>query len=989
MLREVVTKYGKIKGLPASDPRITSFKGIPFAKPPVGENRFRAPQECDKWEGTLNAFEYQNISVQNTPGLGTDIYCREWHVDPEVPMGEDCLYLNIWTPAKKTDEKLPVLVWYFGGAFQWGYTSEMEFDGERLARRGIIVVTVNYRLNIFGFLAHPELTKEAPDKPTNFGLYDQQAGTRWVKENIAAFGGDPDNITIAGQSAGGGSVMAQITCMENKGLFNRAVILSGLIKSPYREAGIPGSSKLSDVEKWGEKFFDYFGIQSLEEARKIPANELLEKYDEFIAAGNDRLFPSEGGCFNVDDPVSMVVSGDVLDIPIMCGNTADEFLNFIEADNEEEFEKKARDIFGGDADIFLGFKNCHEKVSGLELTSKMVIEAMAEKKGRSDCYYYRFNPDIPGDDNPGSFHSCDLWFFFETLSKCSRAYVGRHYDLARLMCNYWVNFIKCGNPNGPDSDGTQMPLWLPYSKKCPMEMEFVSKGAVPKLEDDSEFKRFLKDKLHDYYDHLTEKKQAVNPYLPSWEYVPDGEPYVFGDRVYVYGSHDYYNGDVFCMGNYVCWSADVNDLGNWRYEGEIFRTDQEPDNTDLAGMLYAPDVPVGPDGRYYLYYAISNKSLISVAVCDTPAGKYEFYGHVKYEDGTPIGQREGDEHQFDPGVLTEGEETYLYTGFCDRGNKSRHGAMFFRLDKDMLTVKEGPKFVVPSCMYSEGTGFEGHEYFEAASIRKIGSKYVFVYSSIEMHELCYAVSDRPDGDYIYGGVLVSNSDLGIDSYKPKMFASMYGANNHGSIIEINGKWYVFYHRHTNGTWYSRQVCAEELKVTEKPELRIEQAEVTSCGLNGGPLKATGFYPAYIACNLFYLEDELPLRENNAVKEPNINEIKIIQNTADYDPEKNILRAFGYEGDSYIANFGDKATAGFKYFDIQDVKNITVWMRGYGEGEIEIRTAIDGEVVGRAKTRTDNIWKRIPVEVSIPNGVHALYITYRGSREPSFKGFSFN
>ena len=148
--------------------------------------------------------------MQDTPGIGDDIYCREWHVDPEIPMDEDCLYLNIWTNAKTVDANLPVLVWFFGGAFQWGYTAEMEFDGERIARRDIVVVQVNYRLGAFGFLSHPEITSAQSDAPANFGHLDQQAGLRWVKRNIKAFGGNPDNITIAGQSAGGGSVLAHL-----------------------------------------------------------------------------------------------------------------------------------------------------------------------------------------------------------------------------------------------------------------------------------------------------------------------------------------------------------------------------------------------------------------------------------------------------------------------------------------------------------------------------------------------------------------------------------------------------------------------------------------------------------------------------------------------------------------------------------------------------------------------------------------------------------
>ena len=155
------------------------------------------------------------------------------------------------------------------------------------------------------------------------------------------------------------------------------------------------------------------------------------------------------------------------------------------------------------------------------------------------------------------------------------------------------------------------------------------------------------------------KEQAFNPYLPSWEYIPDGEPYVFGDRVYVYGSHDFYNGHVFCLGDYVCWSAPVKDLADWRYEGVIYKKCQDPLNKEEKMCLYAPDVTIGPDGRYYLYYVLDKVSVVSVAVCDTPAGQYEFYGYVHYEDGTKLGDKEWDEPQFDPGVITEGNITYL------------------------------------------------------------------------------------------------------------------------------------------------------------------------------------------------------------------------------------------------------------------------------------------------------------------------------------------
>ncbi len=981
MLREVSTKYGRIKGLPAGDPRVTSFKGIPFAAPPVGENRWRAPQPLKPWEGVLNAFEFGPISVQDRPGLGTDIYCREWHVDSGVTIDEDNLYLNIWTPAKTADEKLPVLVWYFGGGLQWGYPSEMEFDGEKLASRGIIVVSVNYRLNIFGFMAHPEITAENPEAPTNFGYLDQQAATRWVKENIECFGGDPNNITIAGQSAGGGSVMAQLTNLKNEGLFQRAIVMSGVIGSPYRESGFPDPMSLKDAESYGVEFFKLLGVETLAEARKLDQFFVHQKYNEFNKT-HGRLFTIKDDQFVMDGATDLAMVGHILDVPIMAGNTADEFLNAITANDEEELSKKAAQIFGCDSEIFMEYPQARAskngrfaEVSGIEMSVKMIFEQRKKQGAASDFYYYRFNPDIPGEDNPGTFHSVDLWFFFDTIHKCTRPYVGRHYDLARQMSNYWANFVKTGNPNGCDRDGKRMPEWLPYDETLNLEMEFTSEGPVTKREDDHEFKRFLREQMKTFYLNGAPKKQAFNPYLPSWEFVPDGEPYVFGDRVYVYGSHDFYNGNVYCMGDYVGYSANVNDLGNWRYEGVIYKRTEDP-NDGNGGMLYAPDVTVGPDGRYYLYYVLSSRGNVSVAVCDTPAGEFKFYGFVHYKDGTLLGDREGDEPQFDPGVLTEGDITYLYTGFCYRGGKERHGAMGMALDKDMLTIIEEPRFIVPGCEYSKGSGFEGHEYFEAASIRKVNGKYVFVYSAIEMHELCYAVSDKPLEGFKYGGVLISNADLGIDSYKPADLVAAFSQNNHGSIIEINGQWYIFYHRHTNGTVYSRQVCAEPLTLTD--DCHFKQAELSSCGLNGGPLRGEGYYPAYIACHMFYPDAPNAHSPENKVIFPDITKMKIVQDSADGD-----------EVEGFIENFGAGAVLGFKEFDCKDLKSITVWLHGYVHGDIVIKTKWDGPEVGRTRVDSSNIWEAFTVDVDIPDGIHSLYFMFEGGGLIRFKGFRLN
>ncbi|MCQ2591406.1 MAG: family 43 glycosylhydrolase [Treponema sp.] len=468
------------------------------------------------------------------------------------------------------------------------------------------------------------------------------------------------------------------------------------------------------------------------------------------------------------------------------------------------------------------------------------------------------------------------------------------------------------------------------------------------------------------------KKQIFNPYMPSWEYVPDGEPHVFGDRVYVYGSHDLYNGSVFCLGDYVCYSAPVEDLKDWRCEGVIYRKNQDPAQ-DGRMVLYAPDVTRGPDGRYYLYYVFDKVNFVSVAVCDTPAGKYEFYGYVHYKDGTRLGEKEGNMPQFDPAVLTEGDKTYLYTGFCGNKMKDRLGAMATVLGPDMLTIEEDYNVIVPGDCYGENTGFVNHEFFEAPSIRKIGDTYYFVYSSAVMHELCYATSKCATKDFVYGGVIVSNCDLGIDSYKPAEMPAAYGANNHGGFELINGEYYIFYHRHTNGTWYSRQGCAEKIKVLADGS--IPQVEITSCGLNGGPLEGKGEYAAYIACNLFN-------NDNPRKYVGGEDAAKIVQDGRDGDEER------GFTEPGYIVNIRNNTTIGFKYFEFKDLKKITITTRAYFYGKYEVRTKWDGPVVAEIDTLSSNFWEDYSAAISIPDGVHALYLTFKGTGVGELKSVRF-
>ncbi len=318
MIRKAKTESGWVVGLPAADPRITAWKGIPYAAPPVGDLRWRAPQSCPPWDGERECHAFSAIPMQAPICADPEnLYDREWHVDKEISMGEDCLTLNIWAPADGRKD-LPVFVWFFGGGLQVGYTAEMEFDGERIARRGIVVVTVNYRVNVFGFLSHPELTAENPSAPANFGFLDQQAALRWVQRNIAAFGGDAGNVTIGGQSAGGMSVAAQLTCPENKGLFQRAIIESGTFLSPY-PADFGLCNDFKSAQEKGKAFFDFLGVKSLAEARKLPAVTLRDKALEWDGLhGWGKTFgETVDGVFSKRNSRDWYLDPDRLKVPVL------------------------------------------------------------------------------------------------------------------------------------------------------------------------------------------------------------------------------------------------------------------------------------------------------------------------------------------------------------------------------------------------------------------------------------------------------------------------------------------------------------------------------------------------------------------------------------------------------------------------------------------------------------------------------------------------
>ncbi len=487
MLRKVQVENGLVKGLSAADPRITSFKGIPYAAPPLGANRWRAPQPAANWEGVLNALEFAPISLQAPTGVNKDdIYTREWAVDPEIPMDEDCLYLNVWTPACDPGEKLPVFVWYFGGGLQVGNTAEMEFDGERIARRGIVVVSINYRLNVFGYLCHPEMTAESPDAPANFGHLDQQFGTRWVKRNIAAFGGDPDNITIGGQSAGGASVMYMLTSPQNEGLFQKTIVQSGIFTKLFPGQRAPSARTLPEAEEDGCSFFQALNVRTLAEARALDANIILEK--ALALKGHWGSVLDER--FITGDAFKLFCDNKCWKAPVLMGHTSSEFHIHPEVGTLEAFKAMAAEMFGESADTFLslcGTQNGElenvlkqSSVSGIEYAIRVAANANAKTGSGTPIYYYEFDAEIPGWDNPGTFHSVDIWFFFETLAKCWRPFVGKHYDVARQMCDYWANFIRSGDPNGKDATGQTLPQWDSYSSEAPYRMVFADTSVFEK-----------------------------------------------------------------------------------------------------------------------------------------------------------------------------------------------------------------------------------------------------------------------------------------------------------------------------------------------------------------------------------------------------------------------------------------------------------------------------------------------------------------------------
>lgn len=478
------------------------------------------------------------------------------------------------------------------------------------------------------------------------------------------------------------------------------------------------------------------------------------------------------------------------------------------------------------------------------------------------------------------------------------------------------------------------------------------------------------------------EKQVYNPYMPLYEYVPDGEPHIFENRLYVYGSHDQFGAFAFCHNDYVTWSCPLDDLTDWRYEGVIYKKTQDPKNKGRKDY-FAPDVTQGPDGNYYLYYGLDFTGLLGVAKSSSPKGPFEFLGHIKNKDGSLIGCKLVDIFHFDPGVLTDTDgRVYLYSGFGPnhifpqiRPFQHADGCYVMEMEPDMVTVKSGPTLLIPKI---NGKGmhpsFKGHEFFEASSIRHIGDTYYLIYSSINGHELCYATSKSPFGPFIFGGTIISNGDVYLNGRKKEDACYPLG-NNHGGLVKVNNDWYIFYHRHTNFTNTDRQAMAE--KVYMKEDGSIPQVEMTSCGLNGKDLIGQGEYPSTICCclkpkegNVFYPFFKTPHQKKH----------------------KTYITQSGKDSDTintqYIENIQDGCLVGYKYFDLSNTEEISLHLKSKDfVGKVSLRYEENGENLNPTDINIKDseaviVIKNMKKEVHLP-----LYFYFEGTGKIAFDAFS--
>jgi para-nitrobenzyl esterase len=471
--QEVATDGGTVRGLTSDDGRVRVFRGIPFAAPPVGERRWQAPHPAAPWQGVRKADAFGNRCVQAR--VFDDMVFRD-------EMSEDCLYLNVWTPAKTASERLPVMVWIYGGGFQAGSASEPRQDGEHLARKGVVVVSFNYRLGLFGFFAHPELTKESGRNASgNYGLLDQVAALQWVQKNVAAFGGDPGSVTIFGESAGSFAVSALMASPLTKGLFHRAIGESGAFFTAGE--GTLATRSLEAAEQAGAAFGATAGAPSLDALRKKSAEDLLKAA---MSGPRLRFAPIIDGYLLPSEVLAIYTEGAQRHVPLLAGWNADEVRAGVvlgkEPPTAASFAAQARERFGDRADALLKLYPAASDAEALESAASLAGDLFIgyatwkwlevhRQTGRAPVFRYSFDrkiPVAPGtmiNGKPatsaeiGARHAGEIEYVFGTLASVKAPWEPADWKLSEQMMSYWTNFARTGSPNG-----SGVPQWPTYTE---------------------------------------------------------------------------------------------------------------------------------------------------------------------------------------------------------------------------------------------------------------------------------------------------------------------------------------------------------------------------------------------------------------------------------------------------------------------------------------------------------------------------------------------
>ena len=473
---QLKTASGVLEGVVSPDGKVRTFKGIPYAAPPVGPLRWKAPQPVAPWTGVRKAADYPPRCMQGR------IYA-DMVFNDQGP-SEDCLYLNLWMPAVPATPKLPVMVWIHGGGFAAGGTSEPRQDAGNLSKKGVLVVTMNYRLGIFGFFSHPDLAKESGHNATgNYGLLDQVAALKWVKANIATFGGDPDNVTIFGESAGSFSVSALMASPLAQGLFKRAIGESGAFFGDTLKLQTRAHTEKAD----GEFARSALGTTDLAALRAKPAAEILQ-----AALTQDalRFQPNIDGYFLPEDVSSLFFRGKQAHVPLLAGWNKDEgsykTILLDEQPTPQDYLERVRILFGKKADsvmsLYPGATAEQVKRSAQDLAGDQFIgyatwkwlEAHLET-GKSPVYRYEFDQDLPLPE-PSTPHASEIEFVFQVLSSRKLPWRPEDRRLSDAMGSYWTNFAKTGNPNGEG-----LPPWPAYDYKGDYQTMHltVEPGAAP------------------------------------------------------------------------------------------------------------------------------------------------------------------------------------------------------------------------------------------------------------------------------------------------------------------------------------------------------------------------------------------------------------------------------------------------------------------------------------------------------------------------------